>query len=153
MRIKPEGRGDLVAAIERARTDISTRIDDVSAQLTTGECDNVAAKVDQVIADGRQLEVFRGKLIFGTFFERHANRIGMEKKAFAYAVANQASRRPRATELVANAVKRISTYIPAEIVETLRQLASSHQSDVIANALQTVEAAQSRVGSGKRPTD
>lgn len=126
VRVRPENREDLAAAVQRAHEDFEAQIDKVRARLTTADWDRAEAEVRQIISEGRQLEAFRGKQIFNEFFAKHANAAGQTKKSFAYAVASHAATRPRCKRLVDAAVKRISTYVPVELVESAEALVDQH---------------------------
>ncbi|MGX9790509.1 AAA family ATPase [Mycobacterium sp. MMS18-G62] len=142
IRVRPANRDDLHGAIERARAEFTTRIDTVRDEVTAAAWDEAASKVEEIINDGRQLDAFRGKPIFDKFFDEHANRSGLTKKAFAYAVAGHAAGRSRSAGLVASAVKRISTYIPAELPALAIVLSNSHNSEQTTKAVQKIQAAR-----------
>jgi hypothetical protein len=142
IRVRPENRDDLYGAIERARSEFTTRIDAVRGEVTTTAWDEAASAVDRIISEGRANWMQRGKPIFDRFFDRHANGSGLTKKAFAYAVAGHAAGRSRSTDLVASAVKRISTYVPAELLRLATVLSDNHSSDATIEALQMIEAAR-----------
>jgi putative AbiEii toxin of type IV toxin-antitoxin system len=83
------------------------------------------ADVRGIEESGRQLEAFRGKEIFRTFFDLHAKAAGLSYPAFAYAVAAEARASARVAALADGAARQIQSYVPVGLSPALRDLADA----------------------------
>lgn len=104
------------------------------------------AYVDQVLADGRELDVFRGKAILSAFYDRYAKTTGLSKPAFIYALAAAVRGSDRLARLVGQPVRRIQRYVPAELVPAARaavdRLDDEEEAERARETLRRIEAAR-----------
>lgn len=80
-------------------------------------------KVDHILAEGKELEAFRGKIVLKFFYDKRAKSSFPGYRAFVYTLAQQVRSLPRLANLVSMPVSRIQEYIPPDLV-TLIQSAS-----------------------------
>jgi hypothetical protein len=116
-RVKPESRQDLGEAVARAKGEIEEQLALLDPEgPIAAEWEAAETEVRTILEAGDQLEMFRGKPIFDEFYDRHAKRSSLSKRAFAYAVATAATRQVRLEALIAEPVRRISEYVPDDLV-------------------------------------
>lgn len=122
VRVKAQSADEVEAALKEARADLNNVIDELAQTDGSGLGDQFGAArevVAQIVRAGKQLEMFRGKEILKAFFETHVKVAIPGRKAFEYAIAREAARRPRLHQLVAEPVRRIERFVPKRLVELL----------------------------------
>ena len=128
-RVKPESRTDLAEAVSRARLELEGQLAELNAAgPIAAEWEAAEQEVQAILDAGTELELFRGKPIFDAFYDRHAKSSGLAKRAFAYAVASSATRHRRLTVLVSDAVRRISEYVPDDLVVAAEEISFTEES-------------------------
>jgi hypothetical protein len=142
-RVKPESRTDLAAAVSRAKLQLEEQLADLDAAgPIVAEWETAERAVQAILDAGRELELFRGKPIFDAFYDRHAKSSGLAKRAFAYAVASSATRHSRLTVLVSDAVRRISEYVPHDLVAAAEEVSMPAESPDLRSAVGRLKAAR-----------
>jgi energy-coupling factor transporter ATP-binding protein EcfA2 len=142
-RVKPESRTDLAAAVSRAKLQLEEQLADLDAAgPIVAEWETAERAVQAILDAGRELELFRGKPIFDAFYDRHAKSSGLAKRAFAYAVASSATRHNRLTVLVSDAVRRISEYVPDDLVAAAEEVSMPAESPDLRLAVEKLKAAR-----------
>jgi hypothetical protein len=113
-----------VEAVEPAITAAREQIDDKLGRL--GGKERIAAVVAEayetvyrIMAEGRELEAFRGKQILKAFHDRYGNRAGFSYPSFVYTLAQKVKTGSRLNRLVSEPVRRIQRYVPPELVSVL----------------------------------
>jgi hypothetical protein len=91
-------------------------------KVVAEELENAQREVERILAEGRELEAFRGKEILRIFYDRHLKAIFPGKQAFIYGLAKQALLHSRLQQLVSLPVRRIQQYVPPDVVPLLEDV-------------------------------
>jgi len=118
--IEPTDPAAAEAAIVAARTEFDEQLGAVGgAEGVSAVVEKAREAVDSILAEGRELEAFRGKEILKAFHDRHGNRAGINYPAFVYGLAEKVKAESRLNGLVSVPVRRIQRYVPPELVPAL----------------------------------
>jgi hypothetical protein len=145
VRIQPTGRDDLASAVDRARAKVLEQLDALNSEELQSSWDNASDAVTRIVAEGREVEAFRGKAIFNAFFDRFAKHAGLAKglRLRGRGTGHECSRSAR---LVDGAVRRITNYVPSELVDAAADLQERHRDgengDAVAALVQPIRAAR-----------
>ncbi len=113
-------------AVAQAKRRVLDQLDKMwDAEAICQDLQRAREQVERILAEGRELESFRGKQILKVFYDRHLKNIFPGYQSFVYMLAQQVRLGARLQWLVGAPVHRIQQYVPSDLVGLLEAACST----------------------------